>query len=539
MHRLLCAIFFSLSVFLLFAAKHGKQLQIERYVYTVNGVEFAMKRVDAGVFTMGGTLEQRSDILSTDKPLHTVLLDSYYIAETEVTHRLWKAVMGDIATANNDWIADDLPQEWVSWFDCQEFIRRLDSITGVNFRLPTEAEWEYAARGGEYSRNYRFAGGNNVDEVGWVYRNSGSRTHAVAGKLPNELGLYDMTGNVWEWCADMFSLYSDSLQVNPLITTGEMRVIRGGSWDNALDNVHLSVRQSRDPQYTFYDCGLRLALTAERKPVLEVLPKEKRVFVRGHNLRFLLVTGDSIAPYYIAETEVTQSLWRSMMHKNPSHRKRLKNPVEEVSWTDCRVFISKLNKRLGLNFRLPTAEEWLYAAQGGQHSILYERLDGKFDSLIVALNRPEYATQQKRKSRTRANKYLSLIKIPVPFTNLVLTPELPEYEDAILYDYKMAKQDTAAYVYAGSDIANDVAWHYGNSKSRPHLVRFKKPNELGLYDMSGNVAEWTEQQTVNGGSWFDYENKCRSVDYKKMHPSTHTPYVGLRLVLEPTPKKSK
>lgn len=503
--------------------------------FSVCGVEFTMVRVDEGVFQMGGTREQRSDKLSTDKPVHTVLLDTYYIGATEVTRRLWKAVMGDTLVAGNEWLAEDLPQEWVSWYDCQRFLQRLDSLTGAHFRLPTEAEWEFAARGGRQAEDHRFSGSDEIDEVGWVYRNSGSRTHPVAAKQPNQLGIYDMTGNVWEWCSDRFCLYADTLQINPQgPATGDMRVVRGGSWDNAVDNVNLSVRQSRDPQYTFYDCGLRLALSEQKEPVQDVLPEEKRVHVKGQNLRFRLVTGDSIAPYYIAETEVTQSLWRSIMYKNPSRKKRGANPVESVSWADCRLFINELNQHTGLHFRLPTAAEWKYAAQGGQHSILYERLDGKVDSAQIAADRPKYMSYSRRKAAKGANTFIRMLNVPL----VGLLPTI-KYDDAILYDYKMALRDTAAYVYSGSDIADKVAWHYGNSKSRPHLVRFKRPNELGLYDMSGNVAEWTEDRTVNGGSWFDHEDHCRSVDSKPMAPSMSTPYVGLRLVLDPEPQKRK
>ncbi len=540
MQRILIFIILLLSVNIVVAARRDKERQPQKILYSIGGVEFSLVRVSEGVFRMGGTREQRSDLLSTDKPVHDVLLDTYYIGETEVTRQLWKAVMGDTLTAGNDWLADNLPQEWVSWYDCQEFISRLDSLTGVRFRLPTEAEWEYAARGGQLSKQYMYAGSNEIDSVGWVYRNSGSRTHSVASKRPNELGIYDMTGNVWEWCSDRFSLYGDTLQINPQgAEEGDMRVVRGGSWDNAVANVHLSVRQSRDPQYTFYDCGFRLAMSEEKQPVPEVLPEDKRVHVKGQNIRLKLVTGDSIAPYYIADSEVTQSLWRSIMHVNPSHKKRGRFPVESVSWTDCRLFIAELNKITGMRFRLPTAAEWKYAAQGGQHSVLYERIDGKFDSLTVAANRPKYESAGKRKAKSKANQYLGLIAIPVPFTYVVLSPVLPEYDDAILYDYKMESRDTVAYVFAGADVADKVAWHYGNSKSREHRVKAKRPNELGLYDMSGNVAEWTQQQTVNGGSWLEHEDHCRSVDSKPLNPTTSTPYIGLRLVLDPQEDKKK
>ena len=540
MQRILYIIFVLLSANLVFASPRNKQKEPSQRIFSVGGVEFTMVRVGEGIFKMGGTSEQKSDFLSTDKPVHDVLLDTYYIGETEVTRQLWKAVMSDTIVGGNDWAADNLPQEWVSWYDCQEFIARLDSITGMQFRLPTEAEWEYAARGGQNAGNHIFAGSGDIDEIGWVYRNSGSRTHAVATKKANELGLYDMTGNVWEWCSDVFGLYGDTLQINPQgAADGEMRVVRGGSWDNAVANVHLSVRQSRDPQYTFYDCGFRLALSEEKKFVEEVLPEEKRLHVSGHNVLFKLVTGDSIAPYYIAQTEVTQSLWHSVMHNNPSNKKRGKYPVESVSWADCRLFISKLNKRTGLHFRLPTTEEWGYAAIGGQHSILYERIDGKFDSLTIAANRPKYESADVRKAKSKANQYLGLIAIPIPIANIVLTPTLPEYDDAILYDYKMAKHDTVAYIFAGSDVADNVAWHYGNSKAREHRVKWKKPNELGLYDMSGNVAEWTEDQTINGGSWFEHEDHCKVTEHRKMNASARLPYIGLRLVLDPSERKRK
>lgn len=164
---------------------------------TVNGIKYNMVWVDGGTFRMGATSEQGSDADSDadsdEKPVHSVTLSSYYIGKTEVTQALWKAVMG----SNPSYFeGDDLPVEQVSWDDCQEFIRKLNSLTGQNFRLPTEAEWEFACRGGNNSRGYKYSGSNYIDNVAWNWDNSGKKTHPVATKSPNELGIYDMSGNV-------------------------------------------------------------------------------------------------------------------------------------------------------------------------------------------------------------------------------------------------------------------------------------------------------------------------------------------------------
>ena len=167
----------------------------EDQTFTVNGVSFTMKLVEGGTFQMGATSEQGSDAYNSEKPVHSVTLSNYYLGETEVTQALWNAVMG----SNPSYFEGDaLPVEQVAWNDCQEFIRKLNQKTGKNFRLPTEAEWEYAARGGKKSNGYKYAGSNDIGSVAWYTNNSDSKTHPVKGKSPNELGLYDMSGNVWE-----------------------------------------------------------------------------------------------------------------------------------------------------------------------------------------------------------------------------------------------------------------------------------------------------------------------------------------------------
>ena len=238
---------------------HLNTSEPSKQTFNVNGVEFKMIKVEGGTFSMGATSEQEYDALSCEKPVHSVTLSDYYIGETEVTQELWEAVMG----SNPSYFEGDnqRPVENVSWNDCQKFIKKLNRLTGKEFRLPTEAEWEYAARGGKYSRGYKYSGRNDVDEVAWYESNSGETTHPVATKEANELGLYDMSGNVWEWCKDLYGDYQSNSQTNPTgPSEGEKRVFRGGGWDGHDRIVRVSYRHNSTPDYRFNNVGLRLAL---------------------------------------------------------------------------------------------------------------------------------------------------------------------------------------------------------------------------------------------------------------------------------------
>ncbi|MBR4312792.1 MAG: formylglycine-generating enzyme family protein [Bacteroidaceae bacterium] len=233
----------------------------DKKTYTVNGVSFTMVDVEGGTFTMGATSEQGSDAKSDEKPAHKVTLNNYSIGETEVTQALWQAVMG----TNPSNFKGDLqcPVEQVSWNDCQTFIKKLNQLTGENFRLPTEAEWEYAARGGKSSKGYKYSGSNTIGDVAWYTSNSSSKTHAVKTKQPNELGIYDMSGNVYEWCSDWYDhdYYSSSAQTNPTgPSSGSSRVLRGGSWSNSARYCRLANRSYNSPDNRLNCLGLRLAL---------------------------------------------------------------------------------------------------------------------------------------------------------------------------------------------------------------------------------------------------------------------------------------
>ena len=256
--------------------------------FTVNGVTFKMIAVEGGTFTMGATAEQGSDAYTNEKPTHQVTLSSYSIGETEVTQALWEAVMG----TNPSQFTGNLqrPVEKVSWNACQAFIAKLNQMTGKNFRLPTEAEWEYAARGGQLSQGYKYPGSNDVAEVAWFRDNSyavGSSspdygTHPVGTLAPNELGLYDMSGNVSEWCQDFYGTYSSAAQTNPTgPTSGSHRVYRGGSWGVNARYCRVSYRLNYTPTGISSNYGLRLVLDDENSPKFRLMETVVKIEVGG------------------------------------------------------------------------------------------------------------------------------------------------------------------------------------------------------------------------------------------------------------------
>ena len=224
-----------------------------------NGITIDMVKVEAGTFMMGATSEMENPY-SWEKPVHQVTLtNDYYIGKYEVTQALWQSVMG----SNPSYFkGDNLPVETVSCDDCKEFISKLNRITGRKFRLPTEAEWEYAARGGKKSRGYQYSGSSNISDVAWYDENSGSKTRPVGTKQANELGIYDMTGNVWEWCQDWYGSYVSSSQTNPIgAVSGSLRVVRGGGLYSNAWTCRSSFRNRGTPDYRGNNGGLRLVLS--------------------------------------------------------------------------------------------------------------------------------------------------------------------------------------------------------------------------------------------------------------------------------------
>ncbi len=238
--------------------------------FTANGVSFTMILVEGGTFWMGAQSTSPSgqnydsEACDNERPVHQVTLSSYHIGKFEVTQELWQAVMG----SNPSHFTGDSqrPVEMVSWDDCQNFIAALNELcagqlNGKQFSLPTEAQWEFAARGGKHSQGYKYSGSNTIGDVAWYSSNSGSITHAVGTKTPNELGLYDMSGNVWECCSDRYGSYGGGAQTDPTgPASGSYRVYRGGGWYDLARCCRVSYRLSDDPGGAGYNLGLRLAL---------------------------------------------------------------------------------------------------------------------------------------------------------------------------------------------------------------------------------------------------------------------------------------
>ena len=296
---------------------------------TVNGVTFEMVAVKGGTFTMGCTSEQGDDCKDVEKPSHSVTLSDYYIGKYEVTVALFRTFVNETGYRTDAekegwaykwmmvdeewkwnkvdglyWIhdnegntrkssEDNHPVLYVSWKDAVEFCSWLSYKTKQTFRLPTEAEWEYAARGGNKSKGYKYSGGNSIDDVAWFSENSGYKTHQVGAKSPNELGIYDMSGNVWEWCQDLKGDYSSSSQTNPTgPASGSRHVYRGGSWNTITSACRVSNRAGAIPGSGFYGTGFRLVLSESSVTesssaigVFSVSPTKKVQFSKG-NLQY-------------------------------------------------------------------------------------------------------------------------------------------------------------------------------------------------------------------------------------------------------------
>ena len=384
-----------------------------------------MQRVEGGSFMMGATTDQYDPDIYTDKPAHLVCLSPYYIATTEVTVELWRAVMPESEIISPRGYPT-IPISYVSWNECQEFVRRLDSITGLPFRLPSEAEWEYAARGGNKSKSFRFAGGNIADSIGWTYSSSGNWKHPVGRKHPNELGLYDMTGNVSEWCQDIYGAYQLSTLPNPCgADTGSYRIVRGGSYDECNANSHLSVRRWYRPETTAGYIGFRVAFTLPNDPMMQVQQEEppltRSVRIKGKKVRFIYVPAAE-QPYYISE-EIESSLWRKIMQKDAPDK--IQNIALGMSKAE-RVRFAEYCSRL--------ANDALYVASTEQ--IVAAEQQG-----IIEPFQPEVSHQHKKRSVHQIQRKRKAVDKLSPWTELVGV-RLPKPDDPVLLQFKKADDES-------------------------------------------------------------------------------------------------
>ena len=387
-------------------------------------LHFIMQRVEGGSFMMGATKDQYDPDIYTDKPAHLVFLSPYYIATTEVTVELWRAVMPESEIISPRGYPT-IPISYVSWNECQEFVRRLDSITGLPFRLPTEAEWEYAARGGNKSKSFRFAGGNIADSIGWTYSSSGNWKHPVGRKHPNELGLYDMTGNVSEWCQDIYGAYQLSTLPNPCgADTGSYRIVRGGSYDECNANSHLSVRRWYKPETTAGYIGFRVAFTLPDDPMMPVQQEEppltRSVRIKGKKVRFVYVPAEQ--PYYISE-EIESSLWRKIMKKDAPNR--IKSIAIGMSKKE-RVRFAEYCSRLSNDaLYVATAEQIVAAEQQG----------------IIEPFQPEESHKRKKQSIRQIQRRRRIADKLSPWTEIVGV-RLPKPDDPVLLQFKKADDES-------------------------------------------------------------------------------------------------
>lgn len=225
----------------------------------VKGLKIEMVLVEGGTFTMGAHDNQLSEASNDEQPSHKVTLSNYYIGKYEVTQKLWKAIMGKNPSIDE---GDNLPVECVNWNDCQTFITKLNKLTGKKFRLPTEAEWEFSARGGNNTKCFKYSGSDNIDDIAWYDGNSSKKLHQVGTKSPNELGLYDMTGNVSEFVKDWYTAYHDEPQTNPTgPSSGSYNISRGGGFGFDAKECRTSARVGAVPDMRMRAIGFRLVLS--------------------------------------------------------------------------------------------------------------------------------------------------------------------------------------------------------------------------------------------------------------------------------------
>ncbi len=234
--------------------------QANSFIETANGLNMKMIYVEGGTFLMGAP-DDDMDAADYEKPQHKVTLDSYYIAEFEVTQSQWKKIMGTTVYQQRDkkdssnsirGVGDNYPMYYVSYEEARRFCQELSLLTGRTYLLPTEAQWEFAAKGGNKGKNSdnKYSGSYSVDAVAWYDNNSNSSTHPVGQKRANQLGIYDMSGNVWEWCSDWFGSYSSGSQTNPTgPSSGQYRVLRGGGWLNSAWECRVSNRDLNSASY--------------------------------------------------------------------------------------------------------------------------------------------------------------------------------------------------------------------------------------------------------------------------------------------------
>ena len=582
--------------YLLKGAWPWDEVQQPTETITVNGASFKMVTVQGGTFIMGAN---DNDTLAhnSEKPAHQVTLSTYSIGQTEVTQPLWRAVMGCNPShfALPFYFDPNTPIENVSWDQCQAFILKLNELTGRHFRMPTEAEWEYAARGGNQSKGYIYSGSDDPNHVAWYGgNNQNERTKIVAIKVPNELGLYDMTGNVQEWCQDWTSTainpryydteeyykdgrYGSEAQTNPTgLATGICHVVRGGNYWQPAEVIGVACVEAMEPSYQGA-VGLRLVLDEEDSPKFR-LSETVITMVKGESESVAILHGNGAYRLVVADGHATAAISGDSLVVTGAQVGTTTVTVTDTATGATAVLTVIVTPVVTFTVGGVTFE--MVDVQGGpfmRNSICnneyreYEWEAHSYSWLVLSnylIGKTE-VTQELWQAVMGDN--------PSYFKGDMNSPvEQVSWEDCQEFIFRLneltgknfrlpteAEWEYAArggcksqgYEYSGSSTIGDVAWYSGNASGKPHPVGTKAPNELGIYDMTGNVWEWcmdwVEEEEIpfyegykicgpfhgttrvrRGGCWSGTAENCHLLTTSGSAPADSNIRLGLRLVLD-------
>ncbi len=555
--------------------------------FTVNGVSFTMIPVEGGTFSMGATSEQgTADPFTAEYPVHQVTVSDFSIGQLEVTQELWMAVMGynpSYYTSYNGYLNNyKRPVEQVSWGECAAFVAELTRLTGRHFRLPTEAEWEFAARGGNQSKHYKYAGSNSPGAVGWYWdnipsqqiRSNGYGTQPVGTKAANELGLRDMSGNVFEWCSDWYGAYTADAQTNPTgPESSNWRVCRGGDFYHYDRCLRVCYRYLYKPDIKIHFLGLRLAL--DNKPLIATTMSDDAMTITATGMGdvTLYVNGQAVSNPYTIDRNDGDYVIEAYASSQKSGKPAVQSNVESIFVpAKCQVFTVN-----GVSFSMVPVDGGPFT-MGATNEQTTDAYDDELPAHDVDLQPFAIGTTEV----TQALWEAVMGSNPSGFAGDAQRPvENVSWNDCQTFIARLnqltgktfrlpteAEWEYAArggiaswfYLYAGGYIVDNVAWYSGNacevgSASEDygtHAVATKVPNELGIYDMSGNVWEWCQDwkgsytdeaqsspagpysgvgRVARGGSWDKAARQCRVSNRNNYSPMTRDNSLGFRLAL--------
>ena len=556
--------------------------------------------VEGGTFTMGcanGQMDDWNAWVNTDDcvedqwvseyPAHSVTVGNFYIGKYPVTTRLWKEVMGPDNMYSYG--RDDLrPVVGVWWDEIHDFIAKLNQQTGKNYRLPTEAEWEYAARGGNKSKGYKYSGSDNVDDVAWHSGNSGKiykRERMVGIKQANELGIHDMSGNVYEWLGDRYEKYTADAKMNPFVgqSSNSLRVLRGGSWGHGVGRCRVSSRHATASKSGAKTEGFRLALDpgvgdgqGSNTLTIDVVPKGGGTVTRDFDLE-TYPTGTNVTLTVEAASGYIFEGWTVVATgKENAVWTGLENAFRIAMIGDMNVTAAfkkiDIEKELAIDmvsvrggtFTMGCTKEQFCGNDEESFTLPHSVTVGDFQlsryevtqrlwKVVMGDNPSEFKGDDlcpvERVSWDDVQRFIT--KLNQQTGKKYRLPTEAEWEYAARGGNK-----SKGYRYSGSNNIDEVAWYNGNSGGKTQKAGTKQPNELEIYDMSGNVYEWVndrrsayipeakvnptgplsgEYRVIRGGSWENggMDEACRISFRMASSPDYRSKSIGFRLALSP------